>query len=93
MVAFDQVLVKAEALIERAHGSLKPPGDVITFCMIETFRIDAWQAEDYAQVAALGEKRMLVNETEQTNERAQGSGFEVLVGDIANTDHDGLREI
>ena len=93
MVVFEQVLIEAEAFIERPHGALKPPSDVITFGMIETFGIDAWHAEHYAQVAALSEKRVLVNEPEQTNERAHGSRFEVLLGDLTDTNHDGLPEI
>src|SRR5438552_11675397 len=93
VVAFEQVLIDPESFIQGTNRAFEPPGGVIALSVIEALGIDPRHAEDNTQVTVLGEERVLVNEPEQADERAHGSGVEVLPGDLADADHTGLRTI
>ena len=93
MIALDQILVNAEALIERSQGAFKPASNLVALGVIETFGIDAGHAKDYAQIPAFSEEGLLVNKSEQPDQRAQAARFEKLFRDLADADHACLRKI
>src|SRR5215469_6044512 len=91
VIAFEKVLVDAEALVERPHCAFKAPGDVVPFSVIEALGIHAWDAKNNTQVAALSEERALVDKPEQADQRTHAAGFEKLFGDLPDSDHGSLR--
>jgi len=93
MITFDQVLVNAEALIERSQGAFKPASNLVALGVIKTFGIDTGHAKDYAQIPALSQEGLVVNKPEQPDERTQAARFEKLFRDLADADHACLRKI
>ncbi len=63
MIVFEQNLVEAALVIERAESGLKALGRVVETGMIEALVIDAADTQDAPKIAGLGEEAILRNGT------------------------------
>ena len=87
IVALEQVLVDAEPLIENLQRGLEASSDPVELVGVEALIVDASNPNDDADVAALGQKRSLVDEAKQIDQLVERAGVAVIVPNSAEFCH------
>jgi hypothetical protein len=60
-VRFDQVLVEAEILVEKANGRLNAEDDLVQLFKVKTFIVNAINAKDGEEMPAFCQERVVID--------------------------------
>jgi hypothetical protein len=88
MIVFEQDLIQACSLIERAQGGFGAFDGLVTSSMVEALVVDSTQLEDSAEIACLGQEAVFVPEAVEIQLLGERPGFVPILRDIANPEHD-----
>ena len=89
-LAFEQVLVDSEPLVEDSEGRFKAPGDLIDLRRVQALSVDAAHWEERSPDRRPWSGTLVVDGGVDVDERIQRAGFLVVLEDAFELNHGGI---
>src|SRR6266568_692186 len=86
-VPLEQVLIHPAFFIEDPKHSCNPACEIFNRICVEAFVIDALDAQNDPEIAALGEEDFIVHKAEEIHLRAQRGGLVIILRDLRQLKH------